>query len=278
MIKKPNPLLKVDQSKKVIDSMRSSSSKNNILTKSKNNSRQSGGSELLASVEKSLRNLSQNKKKEEDPLKKTERKIERPESQLLVTSKSIFGQPTKVENQQSNIPPSSKPIPTVLLNANQFNNLPSSGAQMLSGKNKENNISTTNFKEFTNGSRHKKGSKSLNKSNFNSVFKVLNETKNNNSNISFEGGKSVVENEEKSVNLEGIQSDLNNQLNSNAKANKGTTSSSLSSIGKLAKGIEVDSPEELHYFYVKLSKQNKNLAYKFENENYSVEKYDNIEF
>jgi hypothetical protein len=31
---------------------------------------------------------------------------------------------------------------------------------------------------------------------------------------------------------------------------------------------EVESPEELHYLYVKIFRNNKSLAYKFENENF----------
>ena len=47
-----------------------------------------------------------------------------------------------------------------------------------------------------------------------------------------------------------------------------SNSSQTKSMNNLFKtNIEVDSPEELHYFYVSILRQNKNLAYKFEGEN-----------
>ena len=42
----------------------------------------------------------------------------------------------------------------------------------------------------------------------------------------------------------------------------------LSAKGKSIGASEVDNLEELHFFYVKMLRNNKSLAYKFENEDY----------
>jgi hypothetical protein len=44
--------------------------------------------------------------------------------------------------------------------------------------------------------------------------------------------------------------------------------STKSSVNLSVKANEVDCPEELHFFYLKIFKNNKSLAYKFENQDY----------
>ena len=89
--------------------------------------------------------------------------------------------------------------------------------------------------------------------------------RNNSSNINFNN------------NLNHSFNNMNNVTNSNVKStNKISTASSITKIvpnNQTVKLNEIDSPEELQYFYVNLFKQNKNLAYRFENLNFSDEEF-----
>ena len=167
---------------------------------------------------------------------------------------------------------------------------------------KENNkAQASNFSKFTHNAKHVK-SKSISSNrgilsslNMLKNKKIAQKSKNESSynNISFENTKeNVVNNTNKSSHLLLVESNIlgdhnaghvrnnsnassnYNNHSSNAKTtNKGSTASSITKAGPSAGGnmVEIDSPEELHYFYVNLCLQNKNLAYKFENLNFSVD-------
>lgn len=89
--------------------------------------------------------------------------------------------------------------------------------------------------------------------------------RNNSSNVNFNN------------NLNSSFNNINNGSQSNAKStNKGSTTSSITKgipNNHVIKPNEIESPEELHYFYLNLYIQNKNLAYKFENLNFSGEEF-----
>ena len=164
----------------------------------------------------------------------------------------------------------------------------------------EDNITktTTNYSKFAHQAKHVK-SKSISSNrgilssiNMLKIKKEAHKSKNDSSynNISFENTKeNIINNTNKSSNFvildhNGLTehshghvrsySNASNSLNNQKSTNKGSTTSSITKLplnNQNIKNIEIDSPEELHYFYVSLFIQNKNLAYKFENLNFSTE-------
>lgn len=161
-------------------------------------------------------------------------------------------------------------------------------------------VTTSNYSKFAHNAKHVK-SKSISSNrgilsslNMLKSKKNAHQSKNESSynNISFENTKeNIINNTNKSTHLllveSGIlgdhnhghvrnnsnaSSNIHNQSSNNAKStNKGSTAPSITKTvhGGVSNMVEIDSPEELHYFYVNLSQQNKNLAYKFENINFS---------
>jgi hypothetical protein len=164
----------------------------------------------------------------------------------------------------------------------------------------EDNVTTTttNFSKFAHQAKHVK-SKSISSNrgilsslNMLKIKKEAHKSKNESSynNISFENTKeNIINNTNKSTNFVILDhngmtehsrghvrsySNASNSLNNQKSTNKGSTTSSITKLpinNQNIKNIEIDSPEELHYFYVSLFIQNKNLAYKFENLNFSAE-------
>jgi hypothetical protein len=162
-------------------------------------------------------------------------------------------------------------------------------------------VTASNYSKFAHNAKHVK-SKSISSNrgilsslNMLKNKKMIHKSKNESSynNISFENTKeNIVNNTNKSSHLVLVESNIlgdhshgHVRNNSNASSNYqnqssnakstnkgGSTASSITKPGQGGSSIvEIDSPEELHFFYVSLSIQNKSLAYKFENLNLSDE-------
>lgn len=141
------------------------------------------------------------------------------------------------------------------------------------------NPKTSNFGEFNKNVIKQKLSTNpmkISVTNFSNKSKITNKTSNNessynamsynmvkSSNISFD--KNVKEEELNIKNAKNIKEDS-------------TVCTQSKSTNNLQKNIEVDSLEELHFFYVNLLKQNKGLAFKFEGLHDDGEFKENYEF
>ena len=135
---------------------------------------------------------------------------------------------------------------------------------------------STNFSDFKNNvmkNPSKNGNISESTNNLlvkNSVNKSHGETSFNVSQVNFIKSSNVSfdRNNEKS----------NNNPNGNSENTSLGYSNSRSTNNLLKANIEVNSPEELHFFYVNIMNQNKGLAYKFEGENYQPENFEECDF
>lgn len=160
------------------------------------------------------------------------------------------------------------------------------------------NVASTNYSKFAHNVKHVK-SKSISSNrgilsslNMLKMKKEVHKSKNESSynNMSFENTKeNIINNTNKSSNIVLLENNLlneprhghvrsysnaNSSLTNQKSTNKGSTTSSITKLpinNQNFKNIEIESPEELHFFYVSLFIQNKNLAYKFENLNFSTE-------
>lgn len=154
---------------------------------------------------------------------------------------------------------------------------------------------SSNYTKFANNTKHKKGSKSVSY-HFNiSSINMLKHKPGNQTNLPTSSNLSYEKEEKKitkkSNNMKGLNQKRNNLSNeilgvlgmSNGKgmcklSAESSTKSSVVLLQK-TKTNEVDCPEELHYLYVKMFKNNKSLAYKFENEDFDEKlKSGSIEF
>jgi len=129
-------------------------------------------------------------------------------------------------------------------NFNEFNK------NTVKSKNNPLSVSSSNLLKVSNNKTHHDNS--------------FNESKVKSSNISFEKqqkeekDKNIVMLDEKDKNAAATPEEKDHHSLSNSTNTKSSHS--------LVRNIEVDSPEELHYFYVNIFNKNKNLAYKFEGE------------
>ena len=143
---------------------------------------------------------------------------------------------------------------------------------------------SSDFTKFANQLKHKKGSKSIsyqfNISSINRLKPKLpsNQTNiNTSTNISINKDLDTKQSKEKMIShvefhssnpSENLFMGSNKSKSNNRISTEDSTGKSSSNIRKIDHISEVDSPEELHYFYIKLLRKNRNLAYKFENEEY----------
>lgn len=175
---------------------------------------------------------------------------------------------------------------------NNINNVPNSPSDMkilgLNGK------QCSNYTKFASNTKHKKGSKSISyQFNISSINMMKQKTGNltnvqTSSNLSYEKEEKNIHRNMNNKGCSMKNKNANSEIlgllamnNSKSICKISTESSTKSSvvIPPKSKIDEIDSPEELHYLYVKIFRNNKNLAYKFENENFEEKvKEGNIEF
>ena len=105
----------------------------------------------------------------------------------------------------------------------------------------------------------------------NIVTKIHTETDNN---IVIDYNDGHIKNNSSNVNFNDSLNIINESHGKST--NKGSTASSITKAIQNNQGLkrnEIETPEELHFFYMNLYKMNKNLAYKFENLIFSQEEF-----
>lgn len=154
---------------------------------------------------------------------------------------------------------------------------------------------SSNYTKFANNAKHKKGSKSISYQFNISSINMMKQKSGNRTNVQTSSNFSYEKDEKNTNRSKDIKvcnylknKNMSNEIlgllamNNSKSIGKFSTESSTKSsvvIPPKSKLEEIDSPEELHYLYVTIFRNNKNLAYKFENENFE-EKFNegSIEF
>jgi len=175
-----------------------------------------------------------------------------------------------------------KPVLSSNPSINNINNVPNSPNDLKAFG--PNGKQCSNYTKFAHNTKHKKGSKSISYQFNISSINMMKQKSGNRTNVQTSSNLSYEKDEKNYQKSNDIKAcnhlknkNTSNEIlgllamnNSKSICKFSTDSSTKSSVAipPKSKMEEVESPEELHYLYVKIFRNNKSLAYKFENENF----------